>query len=112
MTEEEVQAVHEDMVHAEKAVGLAIKRVQREIGAEELLLAQADGRMEAELTDRMGKIKAAVLAGRDEVNAEMQDEINAVTEEAQHRIRAILNNAELTDAEKKQAIEQIDKFTM
>merc|ERR1719271_1412949 len=111
MTDKEVRRVHEEMAAAEKEVGSAVANAQSLISASDLLLHDDEEKQKAALEERMRLMKQAVLQGREKTHEGMEEEIDAVTQEAQARIAAILKNEKMTEAEKKEAIAQVDEYT-
>ena len=108
VTDGEVEALHAKMTTASKDVGNAISSVQDELSAVHILELEGAREQSAALAARTAALKQATLDGMGKTDAALAGEIDSVLHESEARIKAIMQEEGLTQAEMQQAIAQVD----
>jgi len=111
LSNEELAAIHRNQTTTATMVQRAAKKAMGEISGADMLSAQTEVELKAQLERRGNKIKGAIGATGGSMSGELAGRIDAVLADAGNRITGIWANDNLTDEQKRKQIEAIDAAT-
>lgn len=110
-SEETMEIEKTDQQKNKERLDKSLAAVQKELGADKLLVIEDETAQRDALDKRARKVKSALLKDLGEVSSHVEHEMDRLQQEANAKIIKILADESLTDEEKRKKIEQLDAET-